>query len=209
MMPYLDVDPKGLLIESTAGASMNVRISQLGESDIAEPRFLGVPDNLRIEKGERVVRRLSEFGVTCAEWTVTIRGRAPADGSQETDEFYVAGDPNRPPSRVTVTYARSHVVLAVPSRLFFGSVPQTEVATCRSIVRRRDGKLLTVRAIRSSNPAFQANILPATATAGDSGLTVGIRFRPTRSGAQTGTISLSTDAPDSPEVMIAVDGSGE
>lgn len=143
------------------------------------------------------------------EWIVTIRGQAPTDGSQEADEFYVAGDTNRPPAKVTVTYARPHVVLAVPSRLFFGAVPCQEIANGRSIVRRRDGKPLTVREIRSSNPSFQARILPGTPTAGDSGLMVAIRFRPTHSGSESGTILMRTDAPDSPEVRIAVEGSGE
>jgi hypothetical protein len=215
MFPHLEVDPKGLLFESSAGtafaASLNVRMNQerRDDSDALAPRFLGVPDNLRIEKVELLGRNLSEHGVASSEWNVTLRGQAPADVSQESGEFYVGGDANRPPARVTVTYARSHVVLAVPSRLLFGSVPREEIANCRSIVRRRDGKPFKIREIRSSNPSFQAKILPESAAAGDSGLTLGIRFRPTRSGPELGTILMRTDAPDSPEVSIVVEGSGE
>ena len=109
--------------------------------------------------------------------------------------------------KVTVAYARSRAVLAVPSRHFFGSVPREEVATCRSIVQRRDGKPFHLSDVHSSNPSFQATLLDEPT--GDGRITLRIRFRPTRTGAESGTITMRTDAPDSPEVSIAVDGSGE
>jgi hypothetical protein len=82
-----------------------------------------------------------------------------------------------------------------------------EIAICRSIVRRRDGKPFHVSEIRSSHPSFQATA--AEGATEDGGVTLRIRFRPTRTDAVSGTITLRTDAPDSPEVSIALEGSGE
>jgi hypothetical protein len=212
MYPYLEVDPTALLIESHDGepgaVSLRLRMNRPpGSSAPISPRFLGVPANLHIEKVELAGQTTTEFGVVSADWTVAIRGHAPTDVSRETDEFYLAGETDRPPVRVAVVYARTRAVLAVPSRHFFGSVPREEAATCRSIVQRRDGKPFHLSEIRSSNPSFQATL--SGERTGDGGLTLRIRFRPTHAGAESGTITMRTDAPDSPEVTIAVEGSGE
>ncbi|HEX3316259.1 MAG TPA: hypothetical protein VHR72_15280, partial [Gemmataceae bacterium] len=170
-------------------------------------RFLGLSDGLLIEKVERFGRRPDEFGVDSETWIATLRGRPPTDSSREADEIYVGGAIDRPPVRVAVSYVRPQAVLVTPSRHFFGSVPLQEIAICRSIVRRRDGKPFHVSEIRSSHPSFQATA--AEGATEDGGVTLRIRFRPTRTDAVSGTITLRTDAPDSPEVSIALEGSGE
>ena len=214
MYPHLDVDPKGLVFESSNGEPastvMKVRMHQKdGEAVIASPRFLGLPDNLRIEEVKHVERRPCEFGVTATDWTIALRCRPPTDVRQETGEFYVGGATDRPPVRIAMSFVRSQAVLVVPAKHFFGSIPREEIATCRSILRRRDGKAFKIVDIRSTNPSFQARVLPESPVAGDDGLFVGIRFRPTRTGSQAATIVLRTDVLDSPEVTLTVEGSCE
>jgi hypothetical protein len=212
MYPHLEVDPPALVLESSNGEPTPVAIKvrlrcRNGEPEVAVPRFLGLSDDLKIEKVTLTEREPPEFGVKSQTWLATLRCRPPVDSSREAAEIYVGGALDRPPVRLAVSYVRPQAVLVTPSRHYFGSIPLQEIATCRSIVRRRDGKPFHVSEIRSSHPSFQATVMNGPLE--DGGLTLRIRYRPTRTGAESGTILLRTDAPDSPEVSIAVEGSGE
>jgi hypothetical protein len=146
--------------------------------------------------------------------TVTVRFAPSSAGPQTGTLLIASNDPATPSLTISLsasgTVAPSPQVPVVdisPATLDFGTVASGQMKDLTLTVRNNGSAALMVNSTTSSNPRFtiMSPSTPFNVGAGSSqGITV--RFTPTGSGAQTGTLTFASNDPVRPTVTINVSG---
>ena len=110
---------------------------------------------------------------------------------------------------VTVANAAATSQISVsPTMLTFGNVGTSTTATRTFDIDNVGGGTLNVTSITSSNAAFTVSPNTATITSTGANVTVTVTFAPTANGLQSGSITLASNDPANPSVVVSVSGTG-
>jgi hypothetical protein len=94
-----------------------------------------------------------------------------------------------------------------PSSLSFGNVTTGQDSSAQTVTITNPGSTaVTVNSVSVSGPFAQTNTCPSSLPAGGS-CTASVQFEPTAAGAQTGSLSVASNAPDSP-LAVTLTGTG-
>lgn len=110
--------------------------------------------------------------------------------------------------RARIDGAAGPSIDVTPAALDFGSVAVGQSKELMITIRNSGSAMLTISFLSSTNARFvPAGSAPISLTIGASA-TLAVRFTPTTAGAQTGTLTLSSNDPVRPSATVALDGSG-
>ncbi len=142
--------------------------------------------------------------------TVTVSFAPTAAGAQ-TGTLTVTTNSSTNPVQ-TVSLSGTGVIQAPVgslsvTALSFGNVNTGSTGTAVVRVRNRGTAPLDIASITSSNALFTAAPTTGTVAPGDS-LTVTVSFAPTAAGAQTGTLTVTTNSSTNPVLTVALTGTG-
>jgi hypothetical protein len=149
------------------------------------------------------------------EQAVTVRFAPTAAGAQAATLAIMSDDPDE--AAVSVALAGAGVAASsgpdidvTPTRLDFGSVPVGQSATLTVTVRNLGTATLTLNSITTNNSQFIVPfLLPQFRTvAPGGGLAFTVLFMPTTAGAQSGTVTITSNDPDEATVHVPMTGTG-
>jgi hypothetical protein len=127
---------------------------------------------------------------------VPLSGSGAADGDTDED----SGDPDGPAPEILVS----------PSHYSFGRVDVDDTVTTSFTVSNQGDDDLLIREVSTSDRAFTTGgtLSPPQVLSPGSNKLLEVSFTPTAETTYTGTIVVSSDDPNTPDLEIAVDGAG-
>ena len=134
---------------------------------------------------------------------------APLSAGTSGGELFVTGpDINVPLSGIGTTKTATGQLSITPGSVSFGSVNVGSTGT-QSITLSATGASVTVSADTASNAQFalQGVSLPFTISAGQS-VSYNVAFKPTASGAVSGSLSITSNATNAPTMNVPLSGTG-
>src|SRR3984885_6544078 len=134
---------------------------------------------------------------------------APLSAGTSGGELFVTGpDINVPLSGIGTTKTATGQLSITPGSVSFGSVNVGSTGT-QSITLSATGASVTVSADTASNAQFalQGVSLPFTISAGQS-VSYNVAFKPTASGAVSGSLSITSNATNAPSLNVSLSGTG-
>ncbi len=142
---------------------------------------------------------------------VTVRFAPTAAGPASGTFTISSNDPNHPsvslPVSGTGTTAAAPSITTSPTSLNFGSVTVGKPQSLTLAIGNSGNATLSVSSISSSNALFTPSGTSASVAAGAT-FNLSVQFAPTAAGAQTGTLTLTTNDPAHPSVTISLSGTG-
>jgi hypothetical protein len=149
-----------------------------------------------------------------AQQNVTVRFSPTAAGAESGDLRITSNDPARATVTVRLTGAGvtggAALINVTPARLDFGGVitgQQKDLAI--SVSAAAGAAALNISAIGIDNPSFTV-LSPAApvVVAGASAAAISVRFRPLAPGPQTGSLTIRSDAANTPVFNVPLTGAG-
>ena len=110
----------------------------------------------------------------------------------------------------TVNFAldQAPVIEVTPASLDFGTVSSGQNKTLDLTVRNTGAGPLSVTTITSDNPVFSVTSATSFTVPAGQQQTVSVRFAPTSSSPQTGTLTINNNDPNRPAVTVPLSGNG-
>jgi hypothetical protein len=208
----IEVSPSRLDFGSTAVGQTNtlsLAIRNAGNATLSVSRVSS--DNAAFT----VVSPGVPFALTAgASLSVTLRFAPTTTGLQQATLTIASNDPNRPGATVALTGAGAGDaadvrIEATPASLDFGAVQAGQTRDLPLTVRALGNAPLNIASLAVDNPRFTV-VSPATPfTVGFGGsANVLVRFAPTAAGAQSGTLTIRSNAANQPSLTVALAGTG-
>ena len=113
---------------------------------------------------------------------------------------------------VSATFAEAPIALATPVSLGFAAQNVGSSSATQAVMLSNSGT--TTLNIGSLSASGDFALVPATTTCGSTlavggSCSISVRFTPTAAGARTGSVNLVSNAPGSPQSLVALSGTGQ
>jgi hypothetical protein len=145
---------------------------------------------------------------------ITIRYSPTASGAQTGTLIINSNDPAKPSITVNLTgtgvqqQVTAPSILVTPASLDFGTVSVNQTKDLPLQIANTGNAALNIISIGGSSGQFTlVGNLPSSIAAGSS-QSITIRFSPTASGTQTGTLTIRSNDPAKPAVSVNLSGAG-
>jgi subtilase family serine protease len=208
----------GLLVQSNGGTRVGVLNTQLyvlgNEHNTAATGIRNVTSGNNDFNGVTGFNAETGFNLATGWGTPDIATFVPAFLGQPVPTPTPSGTPTRT-ATPTATPTPGVAKLTVSKSIKFGKTTEVNAtskpkdATVKNASSKKDGASVTIGSATSSNPVFMVTeqCSPATLAPGKS-CKIGVTFKPTSTTAETGELTITDNAPGSPQ-HVALSGTGK
>jgi hypothetical protein len=202
-------------VAAVAPSSLTFSNQNLGTTSAAQPVTLSNKGNAAL--GITSITTSADFGEThnCAgsvaaggSCTINVTFSPTANGSL-TGTLTITDNASNSPQMVTLTGTGTGPAVSLSfSLLTFSAQTVTNSSSAQTVtLSNTGGAPLALSSITASGDFSQTNTCGTTVSQG-ANCTISVTFKPTAAGTRTGSVSISDNAPDSPQ-SIALSGTGQ